>query len=236
MFQSYTGLLHGSSSPLYPSIYCTSPFCDLHPSSSPARRDRSFTFDPCPGPADAKNEPRRRALLDNSSPVHVLLHQDLLSDLPQDGTRRQREENHADLPGGARDAVQTDHRDRVQPGKEDHSELRKEDHSHLHQEDHVRARKRDHVQQSHEEIHGSPLRHDHLGATRELGNPRKKEHRDPLQEENHCLLRQREHSQSEGRNQGDVRGGGRVGEGGRLRKHIVNDYIITITLLYVYRY
>ncbi|XP_062860048.1 sterile alpha motif domain-containing protein 14 [Trichomycterus rosablanca] len=203
--KSYSGLLPGSSSPLYPSIYCSSPFCDLHPSSSPARRDRAFTFDPCPGTADSeKNEPRRRALLNTSSPAnlhqkdHAQLRQEHHVDLPQDKPVNQQQENHTDLPKSKRDAVETEDTDQVQLCKKDHDEpCKEEDHVQVRKRDQVHPRGKDHVQ-LHEENHSSLLQEDHLQkAKRDLVHPRKKEHREQLQEENHCLLRQREHSQSE---------------------------------------
>ncbi|KAI5102896.1 sterile alpha motif domain-containing protein 14, partial [Silurus meridionalis] len=69
--KSYTGLLSGSCSPLLVSLRCPSPFQELHSSSSPARKDRTFTFETDEG---EKKDLRRRSacLLYPSSPTHLL--------------------------------------------------------------------------------------------------------------------------------------------------------------------
>ncbi|KAB5555183.1 hypothetical protein PHYPO_G00030550 [Pangasianodon hypophthalmus] len=152
--KSYSGLLSGSCSPLHVSLLCPSPFSDLHPSSSPARKDRAFTFETA---ESEKKEQRRRSacLLNPSSPTHLLKGNHL----------QQRQEDHAHI--GHRDHLQQhledssqlgdhlnlhhkekshlQHRDHPQLCQEDHTDLHQGDHLPLHQEDRTHLRQRDHT-------------------------------------------------------------------------------------------
>ncbi|XP_053094475.1 semenogelin-1 [Pangasianodon hypophthalmus] len=152
--KSYSGLLSGSCSPLHVSLLCPSPFSDLHPSSSPARKDRAFTFETA---ESEKKEQRRRSacLLNPSSPTHLLKGNHL----------QQRQEDHAHI--GHRDHLQQhledssqlgdhlnlhhkekshlQHRDHPQLCQQDHTDLHQGDHLPLHQEDRTHLRQRDHT-------------------------------------------------------------------------------------------
>ncbi|MCJ8738143.1 hypothetical protein PDJAM_G00032150 [Pangasius djambal] len=134
--KSYSGLLSGSCSPLHVSLLCPSPFSDLHPSSSPARKDRAFTFEPA---ESEKKEQRRRSacLLNPSSPTHLL----------KGNHFQQRQEDHAHI--GHRDHLQQhledspqlgdhlnlDHKENSRLQHRDHPQLCQEDHTDLHQDD-----------------------------------------------------------------------------------------------------
>ncbi|XP_060794737.1 uncharacterized protein DDB_G0290301 isoform X2 [Neoarius graeffei] len=202
--KSYSGLLSGSCSPLHVSLHCPSPFSDLHPSFSPARKDRAFTFET--GESEKKEQRRRSAcLLNPSSPTHLL---------------RQRQEDHAHMRH--RDHVEQRQEDSLQPcqgdqlklhhkenphlQQKDHPQLRQEDHTNLRQGDNLPLHQKDHIHLPQRDlIHLHNRDHLHNDNT----HLRKKDHlqknqahvreKDQVQlhEENRSLLHQREYSQSE---------------------------------------
>ncbi|KAF4084616.1 hypothetical protein AMELA_G00108010 [Ameiurus melas] len=153
--KSYSGLLSGSCSPLHVSLRCPSPFSDLQPSSSPARKERSFTFETA---ESEKKEQRRRSacLLIPSSPTHLLKGDHL----------QQRQVDSSQLCQG--DHLKRYRKENSQLHHKGHSQLHQEDHNDLHQaahlpldlEDHAHLRQGDHLHkdrvQLHEENH-SPL-------------------------------------------------------------------------------
>ncbi|XP_017339307.1 sterile alpha motif domain-containing protein 14 [Ictalurus punctatus] len=207
--KSYSGLLSGSCSPLHVSLRCPSPFADLQPSSSPARKERSFTFDTA---ESEKKEQRRRSacLLNPSSPTHLLKGDHL----------QQRREDSSQLCQG--DHLKRYHKENSHPHHRGHSQLHQEDHIDPHQaahlpldpEDHTHPRQADHIQQ-HREDHPDLRRRDHLQEDRTHPHKRDQLQEDhthlhktdqphmrekdqvQLHEENHSPLCQREYSQSE---------------------------------------
>ncbi|XP_053496351.1 uncharacterized protein samd14 [Ictalurus furcatus] len=194
--KSYSGLLSGSCSPLHVSLRCPSPFADLQPSSSPARKERSFTFETA---ESEKKEQRRRSacLLNPSSPTHLLKGDHL----------QQRREDSSQLCQG--DHLKRYHKVNSHPHHRGHSQLHQEDHTDLHQaahlpldpEDHTHPRQGDHIQQ-HREDHPDLRRRDQLQEDHTHLHKKDQPHmreKDQVQlhEENHSPLCQREYSQSE---------------------------------------
>ncbi|KAF7704936.1 uncharacterized protein DDB_G0283697 [Silurus meridionalis] len=212
--KSYTGLLSGSCSPLLVSLRCPSPFQELHSSSSPARKDRTFTFETDEG---EKKDLRRRSacLLYPSSPTHLLkgdnphLRQEdhtnkryLLLQCQEDSPQLY-QENHVKQRHQENSHLHMDHRNFH---KNDHTDLHQEDHKTLHQRHHTHLRQGDHTQlnqEDHIHLHQRDFTDLHQRDFTDLhqSNPHKKDHtylhkRDHFQEDN-THLRKRDHLQED---------------------------------------
>ncbi|KAK3529175.1 hypothetical protein QTP70_019423, partial [Hemibagrus guttatus] len=187
--KSYSGLLSGSCSPLHVSLRCPSPLSDLHPSSSPAKKDRAFTFEVAE--SEKKKQKRRSACLLNPSSPTPLLRRDYFQQHQEDHTSMRHRDHimqdqedslllcqgdHLKLHIKENSLLQDQDRPQLHPEDrtdlhqgdhlllhlEDHAHLRQRDHTHLQQGEHIQLQKGDHFQKDHTHLQkGDHFQKDH---------------------------------------------------------------------------